>query len=117
MAIGRCWSAYTRARTYDKPLIFAGVAAGIALLTGGITFDAWTFDQFLPTSLILMGLGTGTARTVEARTPTTRPVPAARQRAASTVGWHGSHPSPSPDTTPTRGCGGWPSRWPRRATR
>ena len=85
MAIGRCWSAYTRARTYDKPLIFAGVAAGIALLTGGITFDAWTFDQFLPTSLILMGLGTGTARTVEARTPKTRPVPAARQRAASTV--------------------------------
>ncbi len=67
MVLIRCWSAHGRALPGEEAVVFAGVAAALALLVGGATFDAWTFDQFFPTALILMGLGAGRARIIESR--------------------------------------------------
>lgn len=55
----RAWSATARAAPDDAILTACGVAAVLALLVGAATFDAWTFEQFLPMSLIVIGLGVG----------------------------------------------------------
>jgi O-antigen ligase len=67
LILGRCWSAFRLASEREGALPFAGVAASIALIVGGATFDAWTFDQFFPTALIIMGLGTGRAAVIQRR--------------------------------------------------
>jgi O-antigen ligase len=54
-----CWRAARIAEPEERMLPVAGVIGILALLAGGATFDAWTFDQFFPTILILMGLGLG----------------------------------------------------------
>lgn len=58
-SLARCWIWALRAFGQEVILPIAGVIAVIGLIVGGATFDAWTFDQFLPTSLILMGLALG----------------------------------------------------------
>jgi len=42
-------------------LVFAGIVGGFALLSAGFTFDALAFDQFLPTCILLLGIGLGAA--------------------------------------------------------
>jgi O-antigen ligase len=58
-AIVTCWRAARMATHAERMLPIAGVIGVLCLLIGGATFDAWTFDQFLPTALILVGLGLG----------------------------------------------------------
>lgn len=55
----RTWTGAVRAKGTEAVLPIAGVIGTLAVLAGGLTFDAWTFDQFFPTCLILMGLGLG----------------------------------------------------------
>jgi hypothetical protein len=57
----RTLSAAVRYRRNDSGLLAMGAVAGVSMLLGGATFDAWTFDQFLPTCVILMGLGVARA--------------------------------------------------------
>lgn len=64
-----CWRAAARATGSERILPLAGVVAVIALLAGGATFDAWTFDQFFPTALILLGLGVGRSAVILHRSP------------------------------------------------
>jgi hypothetical protein len=45
----------------EHPVVLAGALGVLCLLFGGATFDAWTFDQFFPTCLILLGIGAGRA--------------------------------------------------------
>lgn len=59
VAINRCRQGAYLANDDEAIFPLAGFIAGLALLVGGITFDAWTFDQFFPTSLALMALGCG----------------------------------------------------------
>lgn len=61
VCIGRSWSGLARAETGEEPLMLAGVIGGLSVIFAATTFDAWTFDQFLPTTIILMGIGVGTA--------------------------------------------------------
>ena len=61
VAINWCRRAIHRAREPEALLPLVGFIAGLALLVGGGTFDAWTFDQFFPMCLILLGLGLGRA--------------------------------------------------------
>lgn len=61
-ALNWCRKAFQRCTDPAEALVpLVGVIAGLALLAGGMTFDAWTFDQFLPTCLILLGVGSGRA--------------------------------------------------------
>jgi len=55
----KSWTAAYRAEKHEMILPTVGVIAVLALLAGAATFDAWTFDQFFPTALILMGVGLG----------------------------------------------------------
>lgn len=48
----------------EHPVVLAGALGVLCLLFGGATFDAWTFDQFFPTCLILLGIGVGRADVV-----------------------------------------------------
>lgn len=65
-----CWRAARIAEPGERILPVAGVVGILCLLAGGTTFDAWTFDQFFPTILILMGLGLGrSALILNRRTP------------------------------------------------
>ena len=57
----RCLGAAWRNRRTDAGIATIGAVAAISMLLGGSTFDAWTFDQFLPTCIILMGLGAARA--------------------------------------------------------
>jgi hypothetical protein len=59
LALVRCWAAARSAMAWEKVLPISGALAVTALLAGSATFDAWTFDQFLPTCLIVLGLGVG----------------------------------------------------------
>jgi hypothetical protein len=61
VAINWCRRAVYRAKEPEALLPLAGFIAGLALLVAGATFDAWTFDQFFPMCLILLGVGTGRA--------------------------------------------------------
>lgn len=47
-------------RSTEGPLL-VGAYGGAALLVGGMAFDAWTFDQFLPLCIALLAIGCGTA--------------------------------------------------------
>jgi hypothetical protein len=42
-------------------LLLAGTVGGLSLLVGGATFDALAFDQFLPTCILLVGVGLAAA--------------------------------------------------------
>lgn len=57
----RSYSASGRAGPGDAPVALAGALGALCLFAGAATFDAWTFDQFFPTCLILLGLGAGRA--------------------------------------------------------
>jgi len=57
-----------RAGPDEHPLVLVGALGVLCLLFGGATFDAWTFDQFFPTCLILLGIGAGRADLVLRRT-------------------------------------------------
>lgn len=57
----RSWAGSIRARRNEIVLTIGGVAAVLSLLAGAATFDAWTFDQFLPTALIVTGVAVGRA--------------------------------------------------------
>lgn len=58
-ALVTCWRGTARARPDEIVLPAVGVVAVISLLAAAATFDAWTFDQFFPTCLMLLGLGLG----------------------------------------------------------
>jgi O-Antigen ligase len=58
-AIVFCWRAVERATSDEILLPLCGVLSVLALLAGGATFDAWTFEQFFPTAIILLGIGMG----------------------------------------------------------
>lgn len=73
--LGRSWAAYRLARDDEKVLVVGGVIAAGALLIGGATFDAWTFDQFFPTALVVMGLAVGTSDSIFRRQRQAKPVP------------------------------------------
>jgi hypothetical protein len=64
VAINRCRQGAHVADDEDAIFPIAGFIGGLALLVGGVTFDAWTFDQFLPTCLVLMALGCGRTHAV-----------------------------------------------------
>jgi hypothetical protein len=55
----RSWAATGRAGPGESVLTIGGVVAVLALLAGAATFDAWTFDQFLPTALVVLGVAIG----------------------------------------------------------
>jgi hypothetical protein len=67
IALVRSWSATMWATDSEKILTISGVATVIALLAASGTFDAWTFDQFFPTCLVVLGLAVGRADVVLAR--------------------------------------------------
>jgi O-antigen ligase len=58
-ALVATWGATTKAGEYEIVLPAVGVVAALSLLAAGATFDAWTFDQFFPSALILLGVGLG----------------------------------------------------------
>ena len=60
----RCWTGSARAGPDEVILPIVGVIAALALIVGGATFDAWTFDQFFPTCVCLLGLGLGRSAVV-----------------------------------------------------
>lgn len=60
-ALVRSWTATRSARPDEKVLPIAGALTVIALLAASTVFDAWTFDQFFPTSLIVLGAALGTS--------------------------------------------------------
>jgi hypothetical protein len=64
VAINRCRRGAHIADHEDAIYPISGLIAGLALLVGGVTFDAWTFDQFLPTCLVFMALGCGRTHAV-----------------------------------------------------
>jgi hypothetical protein len=70
-----CWRATRLAEPQERVLPIVGVIAVISLLAGGATFDAWTFDQFFPTAIILLGLGLGRSAVILHRAPTRAPEP------------------------------------------
>ncbi|GMQ94794.1 MAG: hypothetical protein BMS9Abin12_2302 [Acidimicrobiia bacterium] len=59
IALVRSWSATLWATSKEKILTIAGVVTVISLLAASATFDAWTFDQFFPTCLVVLGLALG----------------------------------------------------------
>jgi len=59
LCLVRAWSGTVRSEPADAILTASGVAGVLAILAGALTFDAWTFDQFLPMCLIVIGLGVG----------------------------------------------------------
>ncbi len=73
-AINWCRRGYHHGRREEQILPLVGVIAGVALLAGGSTFDAWTFDQFLPTCLILLGLGAGRSTLILRRVTQPKPI-------------------------------------------
>ncbi len=60
-ALVRSWTATRLARPNEKILPISGALTVIALLAASAVFDAWTFDQFFPTSLIVLGAALGTS--------------------------------------------------------
>jgi O-antigen ligase len=58
-ALVTTWRGTTMADEYEIVLPAVGVIAVLSLLAAGATFDAWTFDQFFPSALILLGVGLG----------------------------------------------------------
>lgn len=64
LCFSRSFVALGRANPDEQPVVLAGALGVLCLLAGGATFDAWTFDQFFPTCLILLGLGAGRADVV-----------------------------------------------------
>lgn len=53
----RCYGTLSIAPEADRPLLLAGVIAAISLLIASATYDTFSFDQFLPTTLLVMGVG------------------------------------------------------------
>lgn len=70
----RCWTGSVRAGPDEVILPIAGVIAALALIAGGATFDAWTFDQFFPTCICLLGLGLGRSAVILRRNETAKVV-------------------------------------------
>jgi polysaccharide biosynthesis protein PslJ len=73
LILSRCWSAFRSASKREAILPFAGLVAAMTVLVGGATFDAWTFDQFFPTALIIMGLGAGRSAVIQRRVDRPQP--------------------------------------------
>jgi len=67
VSIGRSLSGLARCSTGEEPLLLAGVIGGFSVIVAATTFDAWTFDQFFPTAIMLMGIGVGSADSVRRR--------------------------------------------------
>lgn len=63
-ALATTWSATTKAKKLEIVLPAVGVIAALSLFAAAATFDAWTFDQFFPTCLILLGVGLGRAAVI-----------------------------------------------------
>jgi len=55
----RAWSASRWAQPDEKVLPVIGALTIIALLAGSAVFDAWTFDQYFPTCLVVLGASMG----------------------------------------------------------
>ena len=72
----RCYGTLSFAPESDRPLLLVGAIAAISLLIASGTYDAFSFDQFLPTCLLLMGVGLARAdllrRAGSPRSPTTQ---------------------------------------------
>lgn len=76
LCFSRSFVALGRADSLEQPVLLVGVLGVLCLMVGGATFDAWTFDQFFPTCLILLGLGAGRADVVLRNRDRTRGRPA-----------------------------------------
>lgn len=61
LCFARSVGGLSRADPGEQPVVLVGALGVLCLLFGGATFDAWTFDQFFPTCLILLGIGAGRA--------------------------------------------------------
>jgi hypothetical protein len=61
LCLARSVGALSRAGPGEHPVVLAGALGVFCLFLGGAAFDAWTFDQFFPTCLILLGIGVGRA--------------------------------------------------------
>ncbi|MGH8871266.1 MAG: O-antigen ligase family protein [Acidimicrobiia bacterium] len=61
VCLARSIGGLSRADSAEQPVVLMGALGVLCLLFGGATFDAWTFDQFFPTGLILLGIGVGRA--------------------------------------------------------
>jgi len=57
----RSWTATRWAKRDEKVLPITGALTVIGLLAASSVFDAWTFDQFFPTSLVVLGVAVGTS--------------------------------------------------------
>lgn len=66
--IGRMWTARSAAVGVESVLVLSGITAGAALMISGFTFDAFAFDQFLPATILLLGMGLAGADRVVRRT-------------------------------------------------
>ena len=55
--LGRMWTARRGSTGVESVLIMCGFTAGAALFISGFTFDTFAFDQFLPATILLMGMG------------------------------------------------------------
>jgi O-antigen ligase len=60
----RSWTATRWARREEMVLPVAGVLTAVGLLAASSTFDAWTFDQYFPTCLVVLGVAVGTSDTI-----------------------------------------------------
>jgi glycosyltransferase involved in cell wall biosynthesis len=63
----RCRHGIERSDDEQSVVVAAGLVGSLALLLGSATFDAFAFDQFLPTTILLMGIGVGQSATVMRR--------------------------------------------------
>ena len=60
----RCRHGVERSTDAQSVVVAAGLVGSLSLLIGSATFDAFAFDQFLPTTILLMGIGVGQAAAV-----------------------------------------------------
>lgn len=72
----RCWTATRWSDESERFIPIAGAVVLIAMMAGSTVFDAWTFDQFFPTCLVIFGVAVGTSDRVIRRERARRAVAA-----------------------------------------
>jgi len=72
-ALATTWRATSKAQHFEIVLPAVGVVAVLSLFAAGATFDAWTFDQFFPSAMILLGVGLGRSAVILHRDRSSEP--------------------------------------------